>query len=801
MTPSMQRKHLLVTGIVQGVGFRPWVYRLAHSLSLTGWVRNLGSSLEIEFEGAIDQIEIAVDQLRRSPPLHATIERIALTDLPWNGSNRFEILESQPASSHYTAVAPDLGPCDACVNELLDPSNRRYAYPWISCVQCGPRYSIIQSIPYDRANTSMRWFPMCADCRTEYDDPNDRRYRAEGIACHACGPSLRWSWSMCDEPMQAESMPLQDTCQSLDGPFRFPATCSESVWAMVAQFRQAIDQGCIVAVQGIGGYQLLCDANQSAAVARLRSRKRREAKPFAVMVASIDDAAELIELSAAGTSRVLSPERPILVAPRLHGARQQVCPNVSSLDDTLGVMLPSSPLHVLLTQSVQRPLVITSGNAAEEPMAVRRDQAHLRLATIADAFLEHDRLIVQSCDDSVFRVRRELEIPIRRGRGFAPHAFPRPHGGPPLATLGGEWKSTLCVANDEAIILSQHLGDWDQPPALPSMAQCLLHLSRLFGIEPSKIGVDHHPDYVSSTWGREHAEATSTVGTTIQHHHAHLASLAAEHRWPSDRPLLGFVFDGTGFGTDGTIWGGEVLWLQGSRCQRLAHSRRVDLLGGDGCAKFPYRAALSLLRSYGMVLSHDIPSVRHAQPIELELMANPNPNPHIHRGSSSFGRIIDAVASLLDLQHINAFEGHAALRLEAAARSAMGSTHEWDRGPKYRFLVSEADGLLTFDAATAIRSMLIDRERGLPAAWCALKFHESVVDMMVQVIEHLRQHHPFDDVGLTGGVFQNLVLLELALPQLAAAGVRVWTHRLVPPNDAGLSLGQAYALAMAHPAV
>ena len=365
MTPALQRKHLLVTGIVQGVGFRPWVYRLAHAQSLTGWVRNCGSMLEIEFEGTIERIEMAVNQLRHFPPLHASIERIDLTDLPWNGSNRFEILESQPASSQYTAVAPDLGPCDACVTELLDPNNRRYTYPWISCVQCGPRYSILQSIPYDRVNTSMRWFPMCAACRTEYDDPNDRRYRAEGIACHACGPSLRWSLTTRDEPILAERPLLQEACQRLEGALRFSATRSETVSAMVAQFTQAIDRGCIVAVQGIGGYQLLCDANQPAAVARLRRRKRREVKPFAVMVASIDDAAGLIELSDIGMKRMLSPERPIVVAPKLHRARQQVSSNVSSLDETLGVMLPSSPLHVLLTRSVQRPLVITSGNAAE----------------------------------------------------------------------------------------------------------------------------------------------------------------------------------------------------------------------------------------------------------------------------------------------------------------------------------------------------------------------------------------------------------------------------------------------------
>lgn len=800
MPPSLQRKHVLVTGIVQGVGFRPWVYRLAQSQSLSGWVRNRGSMLEIEFEGRIEQIEFALNQLRHAPPLHASIERIDLLDLPWDGSTRFEILDSLPASSQHFAVAPDLGPCDACVSELWDPSNRRYAYPWISCVQCGPRYSILHALPYDRANTSMRWFPMCAACRTEYDDPNDRRYHAEGIACHACGPSLRWSASTRGEPNRAESTLMLDACESLDVSLRFMATCSESVMAMIAQFTLAIDQGCIVAVQGIGGYQLLCDANQPATVARLRNRKRREVKPFAVMVASIEDATSWVELTDIGTKRLLSPERPIVVAPMLSRARLEVSPNVSSLDDSLGVMLPSSPLHVLLTRSVQRPLVITSGNAAEEPMAVRCDQARLRLASIADAFLEHDRVIVQACDDSVFRVRGEFEIPIRRGRGFAPHAFPRPHAGSAFVTLGGEWKSTVCVANEHALIQSQHLGDWDHPTTLPSMAQCLQHLSGLFGIEPLQIGADQHPDYFSSAWGRERAVAAGIAGTTVQHHHAHIASLAAEHHWPCDRPMLGFVFDGTGFGTDGSIWGGEVLWLQGSQCQRLAHSRRVELIGGDRCAKFPYRAALSLLRSYGMVLSQDIPSVRHAQPLELELMANPNPNGVVQHGSSSLGRIFDAVASLLDLQHINAFEGHAAIRLEAAARSAMASTHGQDRGSSYRFLVYEVDGMLIFDAATVIRSMLIDREQGLPTEWCALKFHESVVDMMVQVLEHIRQRRPVVDIGLTGGVFQNLVLLELAMQQLPAAGVRVWTHQLVPPNDAGLSLGQAYAIAMAHPA-
>lgn len=747
------RTRVLVEGIVQGVGFRPFVYQLACRLGLAGWVCNDTAGVTIEIEGPAAATSAFLHQIQTESPPLARISRLSRQPLTPTGEAGFAIRQSVAADGVRVQVAPDSFVCADCLRELFDPENRRFRYPLINCTNCGPRYTIVTGIPYDRPLTTMAGFAMCAACRSEYDDPASRRFHAQPIACPVCGPRLSLLDSkgalLCDEH------PLETAIT-------------------------ALRQGRILAVKGLGGYHLAVDAANPSAVAELRRRKHRDEKPFALMAADLAAVQRLACCSELEARLLSGPERPIVLLNKRpgHGLAASVAPH----NRYFGIMLPYTPLHYLLLEEHFSALVMTSANRSDEPIAYRNEEVCDRLTGIADLFLVHNRPIQTRADDSIARTIAGRPLLLRRSRGYVPSTIRLPRSQRAVLAVGAELKSAFCLTRGDQAFLSQHIGDLQNLDVYDSLIAAIDHLRQILEIEPELVAHDLHPDYLSTRYA---LEQTGLPAVGVQHHHAHLAGCLAEHG--VEEPAIGLIFDGLGYGSDGSLWGGEFLTGDLQGFERTGHFRTVPLPGGDLAARQPWRMALShLLDAYGddlpplacfkTVTSDELALVRQA--IQKGLNAPP---------VSSCGRLFDAVAALLGLRSHCSFEGQAAMELEMQAET--GSLHPYPFG-----LAPQTDGLI-FDSRPLIRALVEDVLSGVAVSRCAGRFHQTLAAMAVQVCELLRERTGLHRVVLSGGVFQNVLLTELAERGLAGAGFQVLTHSLVPPNDGGLALGQAVVAA------
>jgi hydrogenase maturation protein HypF len=797
--PLIRRRKITIQGIVQGVGFRPFVYRLAHEHDLTGWVRNTPAGVDIEIQGTGVRLDIFESALRNDLPPLAQVTSHLSTDISVGDDHSFTILPSAAGVADIQ-IAPDSALCPDCLRELFDPADRRFRYPFITCTNCGPRYSIITGIPYDRPNTTMAGFPLCPDCLTEYRDPLDRRFHAQPIACHNCGPQV----SLIKSP--SPTLPLLGR-ENNSSPQRGEVGRGDAI----IQAIQLLKNGAILAVKGIGGYHLAVDACNHEAVRRLRDRKKRDEKPFAVMAASLEAARELALLTEVEERLLSSPEAPIVIVRKHLGT--PLSDLIAPGNGLLGLMLPYAPLHHLLFQgsgvrskgkgkftdlhpspltplsSLSPPhpsfpaLVMTSGNISDEPVAFEDDDALQRLGGIADFFLLHDRPIHIRSDDSVMRVFQGKPLFYRRARGYAPRAVSLPFEVQPLLAAGAELKSAVCLAAGNRAVLSQHIGDLQNSSTLDSFAHTVAHLSGILAIRPALAACDLHPDYLSSRF----AEDAGIPLIRVQHHHAHLASCMAENGLDGD--VIGIIFDGTGYGPDGTVWGGEFLVGGYHGFRRAGHFRPVPLPGGDAAVREPWRMAMAYLYQ---ALGEDAFAVDHPVARVLPDTEKPLFARMLTRGinsplTSSCGRLFDAVAALLNLRHIVSYDGQGAIELEGLAETA-----EKEESANYPYsIVFHEDSPHQLDFSPMLAVILTDIVAGIRSADIAYRFHLTVASAAADLCLHISTATGLDRIILSGGVFQNRLLSEMIYTALAGRGLNVFTHRLVPPNDGGIALGQA----------
>jgi hydrogenase maturation protein HypF len=733
----MTRVRVRVDGVVQGVGFRPYVHRLATGLALGGVVGNDARGVLIEVEGDPRLVAAFLERLRSEAPPLASISRVEHEEVTARGEREFRIAASQPGSAE-TLVSPDVATCADCLAELADPTDRRYRYPFINCTNCGPRYTIITAVPYDRPYTTMAGFTMCAACAAEYHDPADRRFHAQPVCCPACGPQLRLDTTDADPVIGAA---------------------------------QLLDEGRVVAIKGLGGYHLAVDAANEQAVATLRGRKQREEKPFAVLVADLDQAAALAELDAQEAALLTDPARPIVLVRRRAGG--SIAPSVAPGNRWLGLMLPYTPVHHLLSAQLGRPFVLTSGNLSDEPIAYRDEEAFARLHQVADAFLTHDRPIHIRTDDSVVRVTAGRPGPIRRSRGYVPRpvdlpwAFPRP-----VLACGAELKSTVCLAKGRLAFLSHHIGDLEHYEVYASFVEAIRHLGALFDIAPQAVAHDLHPEYLSTKHALE-LHGVDLVG--VQHHHAHIASCLADNEEAG--PVIGVAFDGLGYGTDGTLWGGEFLVTDLSGFRRAGHLATVPMPGGAAAVRQPWRMAAAYLGEAGEHLAVRLRAGAAWQPVVD--MARSGLNAPL---TSSAGRLFDAVAAVAGVRDEVSYEGQAAIELEQLADSAEQGSYPVRVTGSEPFVVAGAD---------LLNAVVDDLEAGVSGAVVAARFHNAMADAVLAGCRLVRELSGLPAVALSGGVFQNLLLTRAVITRLEADGFRTLTHRRVPCNDGGISLGQA----------
>lgn len=757
----MQRRLIEIQGVVQGIGFRPRVHALAHQLQLSGFVQNRNGTVRIEVEGERVLLDRFCDELTEHPPHLARIDSVSVCQCALIGEREFVIRSSDVTDNGPVVVSPDLAVCAECVAELFDPRNRRYKYPFISCTNCGPRLTIITGGPYDRVRTTMAPFDLCWHCRTEYENPADRRFHAQTIACSACGPSLAL------REATGQKCLVEDP---------------------IATFADALRQGRIGAIKGLGGYHLVCDATQEEAVARLRSRKHRDEKPFAIMVGSAQVVEEMCEVSSHERTALTSSAAPVLLLKRRAGSKRTIAASVAPGNPYLGVMLPYTPLHHLLTSEMSStPLVMTSGNRSDEPIAYEDDDAIERLAGIADLFLTHNRRIHVRCDDSVSRIVNERERPIRRSRGSAPAPvrLPLPCRHPTLA-VGGQLKGTFALGSGSQAFVSHHLGDLDHLEAYRAFERDIALYKNLFAIEPEFIAHDLHPDYISTRY----AVVQGLPTVPVQHHHAHVASCMAEHGLLE--PVIGVAFDGAGLGSDGTIWGGEFLIADYRGYQRAAHLRCTGMPGGEAAAKEPWRMGVSHLLDAGADV-HRLDSLAPRDKVRAVVsMLDRNLNSPL---TSSVGRLFDAVSALAGIRLKSNYEGQAAMELEWKAMDVVdAATYEWEVSKSdetgARSTHPHATPTWVIDTRPLIRNVAMDVSRGVSSAVIARRFHSTLVEMIVDTCGRLREATGLTKVVLSGGVFMNGLLTSESVSRLSAGGFSVYTHQLVPANDGGLSLGQ-----------
>jgi hydrogenase maturation protein HypF len=744
------RHRVRVTGVVQGVGFRPFVHRLATDLGLAGQVGNDAAGVLVDVEGGEAAVTTFESRLAAEAPALAHVEAVEVVALPLTGQQGFRIAASA-ATGGRTFVSPDVATCDDCLAELRDPGDRRHRYPFVNCTNCGPRFTITERLPYDRPHTTMRDFAMCAACAAEYRDPADRRFHAQPVACPACGPRL-----------------------AFDGPGGEVAGTE----AALAAARAVLAGGGIVAVKGLGGYHLACDATSDRAVGELRRRKHRPGKPLAVMVASLDHAAALGDVGAAEAGALTGPARPVVLLRRRAGAR--LSDLVAPGSPHVGVMLPYAPLHHLLLDP-PTPLVMTSGNRSEEPICFDDADARRRLAGITDAWLTHDRPIHVPCDDSVVRITTTGELPLRRSRGHAPLPFRLPFPVPPLLAVGAELKNTFCLAAGRDAWLSQHIGDMGTVETLDAFERSTCQFTTLYGVTPEHLAADAHPGYHTRRWAERPGRPPVVL---VQHHHAHVAAVMVEHGLGPDEQVIGMAFDGTGYGPDGTIWGGEVLVGGYGGCDRASQLRAVPLPGGDGAIRAPYRAALAHLRAAGVAWTPDLPPVAAAPAVELPLLGRQLDTGYRCVPTSSMGRLWDAVASIAGVRHTVSFEAQAAMELEALGESWLASG-----SPVPPYVIADAGPEL--DPRPLVVAAARDAASGVPPGAIAAGFHLAVAHLVAAVATRLASSHGLGRVALAGGVWQNALLDRLVHEALEGSGLEVLAARRVPPNDGGLALGQA----------
>ena len=743
-----ERRRVHVRGTVQGVGFRPFVYRRAVELGLAGWVGNDGSGVLIEAEGEAHAVAALVAAVQDDVPPLAAVDEVVVEPLDLQGDSGFAIVTTRSGGTVDVPVSADVAPCTACLAELLDPADRRFRYPFVNCTDCGPRYTIVTDVPYDRPATTMAGFTMCAACRQEYDDPGSRRFHAQPNACPACGPVLSW----------------QAAGQDAAG----PGALADAVALLRA--------GGIVAVKGVGGYHLACDATAEDAVRLLRSRKRRPAQPFAVLVADLEAAQRLCRLDDPACTELTSGRRPVVLAPRRADApvAAAVAPGLTEL----GVMLPPSPLHVLLAADTGRPLVMTSGNLSGEPVLHQDAEARARLADVADGFLAHDRGIAVRTDDSVVRASGGRLQVVRRARGWTPQPVRLPLAAPePVLAVGAQLKSTVALARGGSVVVSQHLGDLDHWATHEAFTSAVAHLTRVSGVAPSVVAHDLHPDYRSTSWARE--SGLRLVG--VQHHHAHVAACLTEHGVCS--AVLGVVFDGLGLGPGGELWGGELLVADLVGYRRVGHLATAALPGGDAAVREPWRMALSWLhRALGAEAAEQWGrGVDDRWRAVLGVVGSP-----LTRQTSSVGRLFDAVAALLGVRRHISYEGQAAVELEALAAGADPAAA--------RPLPFRVDGGV-LDPAPAVEAIVAGLADGLPADVLAAGFHSGLVEATAELAASLAAREGLDTVALTGGVFQNVLLTDALAAALRRRSLRVLLHERLPANDGSISVGQAASAA------
>jgi len=745
-----QRKRISIEGIVQGVGFRPFVYQAARRWGVSGWVRNDSRGVTVEAEGPLHRLAGFLWSLRDDVPPLAKVSRFEMIDLPVSGEAGFRIRESEAAAAKTAQIAPDSFVCPDCLAELFDPADRRFRYPFINCTNCGPRYSIVTAIPYDRRYTTMADFPMCAACRAEYEDPASRRFHAQPNACPECGPQLTL----------------------LDSEGRHTAA-EDPVAATIELLRQ----GRIVAVKGIGGYHLAVDATNHAAVRELRRRKNRDEKPFALMAYSSAEALKFAEADESEVRLLGGVERPIVLLRQKPG--HTLSPAVAPHNRFFGVMLPYTPLHYLLLKDTFPALVMTSGNRADEPIAFQDDEAVARLAGIADAFLIHNRRIETRTDDSIARVMAGKALLLRRSRGYVPRGVFLPRPQPSVLAVGAELKNTVCLTQDDRAFLSQHVGDLQNAEACASFEQAIDHLQQILELQPQVVAHDLHPDYHSTRF------AEGLVGVrqvAVQHHHAHLASCLAEHG--TEGEAIGVIFDGLGYGADGRIWGGEFLVGDCRGYRRVGHFAYVPMPGGDAATLEPWRMALSYLQhAYGTDLPN-LPVVAAIPEPERRLLLQMLEKRVNSPLTSSCGRLFDAVAALCGLRERVSYEGQAALELEMAIEGE-------EEAGYYPYDIEHAAEGYVFQPATTIRAIVDDLQGGTSVATVSARFHNTLACLVAETCLLVRADTGLARVVLSGGVFQNRILTEQCVALLRRGGFEVLTHSLVPPNDGGLALGQA----------
>ncbi|MET9875815.1 carbamoyltransferase HypF [Actinacidiphila glaucinigra] len=762
---TAQRRRVLVRGVVQGVGFRPFVFGLARELGLAGHVGNTGDGVVAEVEGAPGAVAAFCDRIGAEAPPLAVVESVSHDLVPLAGGTDFTISPSRPGDgASRTLVSPDTATCEACLAELTDPGDRRHRHPFITCTHCGPRFTIVTGLPYDRPNTTMARFPMCSTCRAEYEDPADRRFHAQPVSCHDCGPRLRLV------------LPGADRAGQQDEP--------------VAQARRLLAAGAVVAVKGLGGYHLACDAGNEESVRLLRARKDRGDKPFALMARDLADVERLAHVGPEERELLTGTRRPIVLLRRRPEAREvaeAVAPRVADL----GVMLPYTPVHHLLLGLPGDPpgprlLVMTSGNLGGEPIVTDDEQALERLAGLADAWLTHDRPIHVPCDDSVVRICDGAELPVRRSRGYAPFPVPLPVPVAPALAVGGDLKNTFCVGEARHAWLSAHVGDMDDLATLTAFTAAERQLEQITGVRPILLAADRHPGYRSVGWARR--VAGDRPLRQVQHHHAHVAAAMAEAGLDGTSPVIGVAFDGTGHGDDGAVWGGEFLLAGYDGFRRSAHLAYVPLPGGDAAVRRPYRMALAHLRAAGLPWAPGLPCTDACPEDERTVLATQLERELHCVPTSSMGRLFDAVASLSGVCHWAGYEAQAAVELEAAAVTAGGLPAEG-----YSFALRPGAGVggaTACDPGPVLAAVVADLGAGVPAGVIAGRFHRAVAGLVLRVCTAVREREGITTVALSGGVFANALLSSACARDLRADGFTVLRHRLVPPNDGGLALGQ-----------
>jgi hydrogenase maturation protein HypF len=767
---EIMRLRVIIRGAVQGVGFRPFVYRLATEMKLPGWVSNSTQGVFVEVEDEKDMLDRFLLRLQKELPPRAFIQSLEFSYLNAIGFTSFEIHKSDSAGTKTALVLPDSSTCPECLKDIFDTSNRRYLYPFTNCTNCGPRFSIIEALPYDRPNTSMNKFEMCPECKAEYQNPSDRRFHAQPNACPLCGPKL--------ELWDDEGMVIAERHSAL------------------LQAVEEIRTGNIVAVKGLGGFHLMVDACNDSAVRRLRKRKHREEKPLALMFPSLESIKLECEVDQFEERLLLSPESPIVLLYRLTGRHPQsvIASSVAPSNPYLGVMLPYTPLHHILVRELSFPVVATSGNMSDEPICIDENEALNRLNGIADMFLVHNRPIVRHIDDSIVRVIMERELVLRRARGYAP--LPITVGkrqGVSLLAVGAHLKNTIALTSEDNAFISQHIGDLETKESLDAFHRVIADFQKLYETKPSQIVCDLHPDYLSSKFAR----GTGLPFMEVQHHYAHIASCMAENQLEGE--LLGASWDGTGYGLDGTIWGGEFLLTTETSFERIATFRSFRLAGGEKAIKEPRRVALGILYEiFGddIFERNNLHPVQAFTPAELDVLKQMFLKKINMPLTTSVGRLFDAVASLIGLKQIVHYEGQAAMELEFLT----AGIETMDR---YSFSIEDTTWnpkgkhqqyLMTIDWSSIIREILEDIHQNIQSPIIATKFHNTLVEIIVAVAMKIKQRR----VVLSGGCFQNKYLTVRTVNRLLEEGFRPYWHQRVPPNDGGIALGQVYGALRSH---